>query len=104
MPAASRNMSACNVHAVSQVGCRLIVASSANSRRPRAPCALEGPSARTRSTNASISDLDETGAGVCWEFLAIARFYTEFGTLARLSAHRVNGGPTAQIQACGPIR
>src|SRR6186713_2912954 len=98
MPAASLNMSACSVHAVSQVGCRLIVASSAKSRRPRAPCTLEGPSARTRSRNVSISDLDENGAGVCWEFLAMARFYTEIGMRARISTHHVNGGPERECK------
>ena len=56
-------MSACNAQAVSQVGCRLIVASSAKIKRPRDPGAVAGPSARTRSTNASMSGFDETGAG-----------------------------------------
>src|SRR5215831_16777585 len=34
---ASRNMSACNLQAVSHVGCRLAVASRANTSRPRTP-------------------------------------------------------------------
>src|SRR5699024_8434396 len=46
-------------------------------RRPRIPCALEGLSVRTRSRNASISGLDEAGAGVCRASLAMVRFYTE---------------------------
>jgi hypothetical protein len=35
--AASRNMSACSAQAMSQVGCRLMVASSANTSLPLAP-------------------------------------------------------------------
>src|SRR5262245_54655724 len=34
---ASRNISACNLQAVSHVGCRLAVASRANTSRPRTP-------------------------------------------------------------------
>src|SRR5512139_1381980 len=71
MVAASRDISACSARAVSHVGGGIIVASGAKTRRPRAPCAVEGQTARTRSRNASISGLDETGAGVCGEFLAM---------------------------------
>src|SRR5215813_5294702 len=52
--AASRNMSACSAQAMSQVGCRLIVASSANTRRPRAPAAC-GDIARAFATKAAMS-------------------------------------------------
>src|SRR5258708_1464596 len=53
-PAASRNMSACSAQAMSQVGCRLMVASSANTSRPRAPEA-SGDIARALATKAAIS-------------------------------------------------
>src|SRR6202011_3954824 len=52
--AASRNISACSVHAISQVGCRLIVASSAKTSRPLAPAAC-GDIARALATKAAIS-------------------------------------------------
>src|SRR6185437_6241400 len=52
--AASRNMSACNAHAISQVGCRLMVASSANTSRPLAPAAW-GDIACALATKAAIS-------------------------------------------------
>src|SRR6202142_3820409 len=81
---ASRNMSACNLQAVSQVGCRLMVASSANTSRPRVPDAEAGPSARTRSMNWEISGRDDAGAGVCWDLsLLIAPFYTDLARVAR---------------------
>src|SRR6476659_2597523 len=57
-------MSPCSAQAVSQVGCRLMVASSAKINRPRLPAVAAGPSARTLSRKASISGLDEAGAGV----------------------------------------
>src|SRR5437868_8355456 len=52
--AASRNMSACSAHAMSQVGCRLMVASSANTSRPLAPAAY-GDIPRALATKAAIS-------------------------------------------------
>src|SRR6266581_4642125 len=52
--AASRNMSACSVHAMSQVGCRLMVASRANTSRPLAPAAC-GDIARALATKAAMS-------------------------------------------------
>src|ERR1700753_2697990 len=52
--AASRNMSACSAQAMSQVGCRLMVASSANTSRPLAPLAW-GDIARALATKAAIS-------------------------------------------------
>src|ERR1700721_2793833 len=52
--AASRNMSACRAQAMSQVGCRLIVASSANTSRPLAPAAC-GDIARALATKAAMS-------------------------------------------------
>src|SRR5215218_5798580 len=54
MEAASRNISACNAQAISHVGCRLIVASSAKTTRPFAPAAW-GDIACTSATNAAIS-------------------------------------------------
>src|SRR4051812_36170749 len=47
-------MSACSVQAMSHVGCRLIVASSANTSRPFAPGAC-GEVARAFATKAAIS-------------------------------------------------
>src|SRR3569833_4427616 len=47
-------MSACRAQAISHVGCRLMVASSANTRRPRAPAAC-GDIARALATKAAIS-------------------------------------------------
>src|ERR1700676_4700258 len=52
--AASRNISACSAQAMSQVGCRLMVASSANTSRPFAPAAC-GDIARALATKAAIS-------------------------------------------------
>src|SRR6202163_1305680 len=52
--AASRNISACSAQAISQVGCRLMVASSANTSRPRAPAAW-GDIARALATKAAMS-------------------------------------------------
>src|ERR1700742_2104516 len=47
-------MSACNAQAMSQVGCRLMVASSANTSRPRAPAAC-GDIARAFATKLAMS-------------------------------------------------
>src|SRR5436190_6423080 len=63
MLAASRNMSACSWQAESQVGCRLIVASSAKIRRPRCPGAVVGARVRTRARKASMSERDDAGLG-----------------------------------------
>src|SRR5476649_1623858 len=52
--AASRNISACNAQAMSQVGCRLMVASSANTSRPLAPAAC-GDIALALATKAAMS-------------------------------------------------
>src|SRR5450631_4592924 len=52
--AASRNMSACSEQAISHVGCRLMVASSANTSRPLAPAAC-GDIARALATKAAMS-------------------------------------------------
>src|SRR5215469_4732667 len=52
--AASRNISACSAQAISQVGWRLMVASSANTRRPLVPAAC-GDIARALATKAAIS-------------------------------------------------
>src|SRR4051812_6986735 len=54
MAVASRNMSACSVQAMSHVGCRLMVASSANTSRPFAPGAW-GDIARALATKAAMS-------------------------------------------------
>src|SRR5215211_1918034 len=61
--AASWNISACSRQASSQVGCRLMVASSAKISRPRSPGATGGARLRARCTNASISGRDEVGVG-----------------------------------------
>src|ERR1700748_2929547 len=47
-------MSACRAQAISQVGCRLMVASSANTSRPLAPAAC-GDIARALATKAAMS-------------------------------------------------
>src|SRR6202022_3838526 len=52
--AASRNMSACSAQAISHVGCRLMGASSANTRPPFAPGAW-GDIARALATKAAMS-------------------------------------------------
>src|SRR5450432_4121485 len=54
LAAASRNMSACSAQAMSQVGCRLMVASSANTNRPLAPAAW-GDIALALATKAAMS-------------------------------------------------
>src|SRR6266513_5019130 len=53
-PAASRNISACSAHAISHVGCRLMVASSAKTSRPLAPVA-RGDIAWALATKAAMS-------------------------------------------------
>jgi hypothetical protein len=55
-------MSACSVQAMSQVGCRLMVASSANTSRPRAPAAC-GDIARAFATKAAMSFGVDVGSG-----------------------------------------
>src|ERR1700712_3689177 len=61
--AASRNMSACSAQAMSQVGCRLMVASSANTSRPLAPAAW-GDIAFALATKAAMSsDADGLACG-----------------------------------------
>src|SRR5450631_4127508 len=63
LAAASRNMSACSAQAISHVGCRLMVASSANTKRPLAP-ALWGDIARALATKAAMSsDADGLASG-----------------------------------------
>src|SRR5271169_6187214 len=52
--AASRNISACSAQAMSQVGWRLMVASSANTSRPFAPAAC-GDIALALATKAAMS-------------------------------------------------
>src|SRR6478752_5553487 len=59
--AASRNMSACSAQAMSQVGCRLMVAASAKISRPFAPAAC-GDIARALATKAAMSSDAEDGA------------------------------------------
>src|SRR5262249_42514127 len=59
---ASRNMSACSLQAVSQVGCRLMVASSAKMSRPRKPVPVAGVRRLTSLRNALISARVEVGA------------------------------------------
>src|ERR1700759_2588479 len=64
--AASRNMSACSAQAMSQVGCRLMVASSANTSRPLAPAAY-GDIACAFATKAGISsDVEDLASGSDW--------------------------------------
>src|ERR1700747_2848385 len=61
--AASRNIPACSVQAMSQVGCRLMVASSANTSLPRAPSAC-GDIDRALATKAAISsDVEVCASG-----------------------------------------
>src|SRR5258708_16856906 len=62
MAAASRNMSACSAQAMSHVGCRLMVASSANTRRPRAPGAC-GDIALALATKAAMSSAADLASG-----------------------------------------
>src|ERR1700680_1462091 len=52
--AASRNMSACSAQAISHVGCRLMVASSAKTNRPLLPAAC-GDIALALATKAAMS-------------------------------------------------
>src|SRR6202158_697126 len=61
--APARNISACSAQAISHVGCRLMVASSANTSRPRAPAAC-GDIARALATKAAMSsDADGFACG-----------------------------------------
>src|SRR5471030_3113789 len=62
--AASRNISACSAQAISQVGCRLMVASSANTSRPLAPAAC-GDIALALATKAAMSsEADGLASGI----------------------------------------
>src|SRR5262249_11392678 len=56
-------MSACRRQAVSQVGCRLMVASKAKISRPRCPASVAGARLFTLVRNASISERVDCGAG-----------------------------------------
>src|SRR6516165_6603707 len=56
-------MSACRRQAVSQVGCRLMVASKAKISRPRCPASVAGARLFTLVRKASISERVECGAG-----------------------------------------
>src|ERR1700737_4587756 len=56
-------MSACRRHAVSQVGCRLMVASNAKISRPRCPEPVAGARLFTLLRNTSISERVDWGAG-----------------------------------------
>src|SRR5712672_1480361 len=81
--AASRNMSACRAQAMSQVGCRLMVASSANTSRPLAPVRC-GDIARALATKAAISsDVDVLASGngpaLCWSVGFAATSPADFG-------------------------
>src|ERR1700761_6639327 len=63
-------MSACRAQAISQVGCRLMVASSANTNRPLAPVAC-GDMARALATKAAMSsDVDATEGAFAAEDLS----------------------------------
>src|SRR5258708_26060884 len=82
MAAASRNMSACSAQAMSHVGCRLMVASSANTRRPRAPGAC-GDIALALATKAAMSSEADLASGnepalpdsaFCAEEISVAGF------------------------------
>src|SRR5262245_475045 len=63
-------MSACSRQAVSQVGCRLMVASSAKISRPRWPAAVAGANRLTALKKASMSARDDRVAGVLAGFSA----------------------------------
>src|ERR1700694_4064652 len=71
--AASRNMSACSAQAISQVGCRLMVASSANTSRPLAPGAC-GDIARALATKAAMSSEADDFVSGCEPVLPDAAF------------------------------
>src|SRR3954451_16927623 len=61
---AASNICAWTLQARSQVGWRLIVASSAKTRRPRASAVALGPIFRAEETKASIAAAGEEPAGV----------------------------------------
>src|SRR5580704_18026405 len=74
--AASRNMSACSAQAMSHVGCRLMVASSANTSRPLAPAAW-GDIARALATKAAMSSEADGLVSGSEPALAEAAFFEE---------------------------
>src|ERR1700738_820074 len=100
--AASRNISACSAQAISQVGSRLMVASSANTSRPLAPAAC-GDIARALATKAAMSSEADGRASCSAPDLPDAAFWpdtspADFGLV---------GSPdisTRQLQQalCGP--
>src|SRR5580692_3501789 len=56
-------MSACSAQAMSQVGCRLMVASSANTSRPLAPAAWGDIACALATKAAMSSEVDDRAAG-----------------------------------------
>ena len=71
-------MSACSAQAMSQVGCRLMVASSANTSLPRAPAAW-GDIARALATKAAMSsEVAETWAALP-EAAGVAASFVDVG-------------------------
>src|SRR3954471_23816029 len=79
--AASRSMSACSAQAMSQVGCRLMVASSANTSLPLAPARC-GDIARALATKAAISSEADglaSGGPELLDALADATSLDDFG-------------------------
>src|ERR1700722_13164254 len=61
--AASRNMSACSAQAISQVGCRLMVASSANTSRPLASARFGDIDLALATKAATSSDAEGAASG-----------------------------------------
>src|SRR5262245_61710397 len=94
-------MSACRRQAVSQVGCRLMVASSAKISRPRWPAAVAGVRRLTSLRKASMSARDDLVAGILAGFSAglFAELFAELlaellaGLVRLLSSGRCVIGP-----------
>src|SRR5258708_17349887 len=100
--AASRNMSACSAQAISQVGCRLMVASSANTSLPLAPARC-GDMALALATKAAMSSAADGRASGSGPALRCSAFGAEDTSLADLG---VIGSPAmiahqSQRAQCG---
>src|SRR5271167_1269674 len=100
-------MSACMVQAMSQVGCRLMVASSANTSRPLAPAAC-GDIARALATKAAMSSEADGSDGSLPDATSLAAdvWFADLGLTgspdmpsslmaARLCGERSDGGQCA---------
>src|ERR1700675_4051892 len=100
--AASRNMSACSPQAMSQVGCRLMVASSANTSLPLAParCGDMALALATKAAMSSAADGRACGSGPALRCSAVGAEDTSFADLGLIGSPAMIARQLQQAQ-CG---